>query len=92
MGWLIGSLDWPASADASHHIRQETRLARENVRCQGYRAECSILNPSSLMSVKANQGEIAVFWGVKGLSPDIFASHTPPACLGLCRDFLWLFS
>ena len=38
---------------------------------QGCKSECSILNPSSLASVKVNQRENAVRQGVKVPSPDI---------------------
>ena len=44
---------------------------RQNVRCQGCRAECSTLKPSSLVSVKACQGKAAVCQGVDVLAPDI---------------------
>ena len=55
------------------HRCQETCQARQNMRCQGCTAECSTLKPSSVVSVKACQGKIAVCQGVKMLSPDIFA-------------------
>ena len=40
-------------APTSHHRRQETCQARQNVPCQGCRAECSTLKPSTSESVKA---------------------------------------
>ena len=54
---------------------QETCQARQNVRCQGFRAACSALIPSSSsssMPVKACQGKIAVSQGVKVLFPGVF--------------------
>ena len=43
-----------------------------NVRCQGCRAECSILKASILVSVEAWRGKVYVRQGVNMLSPDIF--------------------
>ena len=51
---------------------QETCKARQNVRCQGCRTECSTLKPSRLASTKACQDEVADCRVVKMLSPDIF--------------------
>ena len=39
-------------------------VANKNVRCQGCGALCSKPEPSSLVSVKACQGEYIVFYGV----------------------------
>ena len=54
---------------------QETHEARQNLRCQECRAECSTLRPinSSWVSVKAPWAKVAVCRGAKMLSPDIFA-------------------
>ena len=50
-----------------------------NVYCQGCNAECSTLEASTLVSVKACQGKVAVCQGVKVLSPgDEFQSRFPP--------------
>ena len=43
------------------------------MRCQGFKAACSTLIPSSSVPVKVWQAKIAVCQGVKVLSPDIFA-------------------
>ena len=43
--------------DADQPICQETCQARQNMRCQGSRADCCTLKASSLMSVKACQGK-----------------------------------
>ena len=58
---------------------QETCQARQNVRCQGCRAGCSTLQPinSSLVSVKACHGNVAVCQGVISvvLSPEILGDR-----------------
>ena len=51
----------------------EARQATQNMRCQGCRAECSTLKPSSsLVPVEACQDKAAICRGVKVLSPGIF--------------------
>ena len=60
------------SRTISKIICQETCQAKQKVRCQGCRAECATLKYSSLVSVKACQGIVAVSQEVKVVSPDIF--------------------
>ena len=55
---------------------QETYQATQHGRRQGCRAECSTLKPSSLLSVKAREGEVAVYQGEQMLSPDLFVFET----------------
>ena len=57
-------------------FRQICHQARQNVRCKGFRAGCFALKPSSLASVKACQGNVAVCQEGKVPSPDIVAFRT----------------
>ena len=60
----------------THPRCHENCHGRQNARCQGCRAECFTLKPTSLVSVKVCQGKDAVCRGVKNMSPDIFVTHS----------------